>query len=150
MQDFFRDLLLRALLVALVSALVSGGVVWFVVDQSLRSIEVAIQTTNERIDDVKTDISGVKSDTEKIDLVLAQILTEIGALREASIKRNFENLEADRRVVRRLQSIVDVMRDTIAALCDVRQAHSRCSGLNESHLRLTEEITALSTSISAN
>jgi len=59
MSAFVRDVAIRATVAALVGAAVSGGIIYFAFDQSLRGVEAAISVTNDRLGSVDSRLAGI-------------------------------------------------------------------------------------------
>lgn len=99
-MESIRDLLLRALLVAVASALASGGVVYFVVDQSLRGVEAAVMATNARISSVDTSIVGLEERLSRrlgaIDAKVAGVQTLKNDLDDRTVVQDALVAEQDR------------------------------------------------------
>ncbi len=83
----------------LVTAALSVGGVWFVVDLSLRGVESAIQVTNERVTEINRRIERLE---DKLDGVEKHILQGFKDMKQASItpKENFFPLASQVHVIR--------------------------------------------------
>lgn len=86
-----RDLLIRISVSALVGATISGGILYFAFDQSLRGIETAVESTNERISDNGEWLRTIKSDIGTLGNQLNQVSEKLS---ESNAGRNREDLVA--------------------------------------------------------
>lgn len=96
-----KDLLIRILVSAVVGAITSAGILYFAFDQSMRGLESAIESTNERISDnsewlrtIKIDINSVET---KLDVIGDKISNSIhdGEIRGFNYALSFQKLQQE-------------------------------------------------------
>lgn len=87
-----KDFLLRILIGSLVGAVVSGGILYFAFDQSLRGMETAVETTNERISDNGDLIRDVGADIQKLEITITNKLDVLASNSRADQSYVLENI----------------------------------------------------------
>lgn len=105
MKALFDFVAVRVAVIALTTALVSAGSVYFVVDIALRGIETAQHTTNERISDVAASVRELSRKSDRI-------LSAIAAERTASTG-----------ALQVLCSVDDSLRDQLRRIASTQKTH---------------------------
>lgn len=139
MEKLARFILWRLAIALVISAVVTAGSVYFVVDQSLRGMETALTATNSRIDDQLRA-------TAALDTKLDRVLIELTDRRVQSVERAFANARVDQLIAVQLEALAREGRALATHLSEIHASHDgavELERINDAFAQIADAVSTL-------